>query len=60
MNYKGLYGKRGRPPKDWKPTICLHLQVKRGKFIIIFDHDIAGDFRSLFNMPKLPIMVHFD
>ena len=59
MNNKGLYGKRGRPPKDWKPTICLHLQVKRGKFIIIFDDNIAGYLRD-FMMPKKPILVHFN
>jgi len=38
--------KKGRKPKGWKPDYCIHLQVKKGEFIIIFDKDIEGDLRD--------------
>jgi hypothetical protein len=34
--YTGLYGKRGRPPKDWKPPPKPILIIKTGKFVISF------------------------
>tara|TARA_R100000963_G_C4632463_1_gene97217 strand:- start:911 stop:1087 length:177 start_codon:yes stop_codon:yes gene_type:complete len=58
MKHKGLYGKRGRPPKNWKPSFSPILQVKRGLFKIIFDEDIEGDLRDLL-MGKI-ILVNFD
>ena len=57
---KGRYGKRGRPPKDWKPTCRPILQIKRGTFRIIFDEDINGDLRDIMNFPKSKIIVIFD
>jgi hypothetical protein len=33
----GLYGKLGRPPKEWKPPEILQMKVKKGNFKVIFD-----------------------
>jgi hypothetical protein len=46
--FKGVYGKKGRPPKDWKNPI-RSLQIKKGKFRIIFDNDISGDLKDFMN-----------
>jgi len=47
--FKGVYGKKGRPPKDWKNPMIRTLQIKRGIFIIIFDNDISGDLKDIMN-----------
>ena len=47
--FKGVYGKRGRPPKDWKNPITRTLQIKKGNFRIIFDKDGSGDLKDFMN-----------
>ena len=37
MSWLGIYGKQGRPPKNWKPSINSILKIRQGNFIIIFD-----------------------
>lgn len=34
--YQGIYKKRGRPPKNWKPPYVPILKIKKGKVIIFF------------------------
>lgn len=45
--YRGLYGKRGRPPKNWKPPFKPVLYIRRGYFRLIFDEGVEGDLRDL-------------
>ena len=45
--YRGLYGKRGRPPKNCKPPFKPVLYIRRGYFKIIFDENVEGDLKDL-------------
>lgn len=37
MKYRGIYGKRGRPPLIWKPDISPIFKISHGKYIITFE-----------------------